>query len=315
MGKLKDMELFASVARERSFTRAAKATGTSPASISRRVAALESELGVQLISRTTRNVSLTEAGALYFARTQRILEEIADADEVVSDLRQSPRGVLRIHSRTHFGLLVVGPLLPEFQALHPEITIELTLSETEVRLYEEEFDLDLRLSPAPDPSIVQRRVLHARRVLVASPEYVAANPSVKKPADLLTQSCLGYLMPPQPVIWRFSRDGQLEELTMPARVSVNNGELLRQLALSGHGIALLYDFTVRDELAAGRLQQLLPSYHVTNTNFEGGVYAAYKQTPYLPRKIRLFLDFLIRHVSNSGAPDGTAPDPVSLLPT
>ncbi len=297
MGKLKDMELFVSAARECSFTKAARATGMSPASVSRRVAALETELGVQLISRTTRNVALTEAGALYFAHAQRILEEIADADELVADLQQSPRGVLRVHSRTHFGLLVLGPLIPVFQELHPEITIELTLSEHEVRLYEEEFDLDVRLSPPQDPSVVQRRVLNTHRILVASPRYLATAPEIHRPSDLAAQSCLGYLMGPEPVVWRFTSDSGLEEITIPTRFSVNNGELLRQLALSGHGIALLYDFTVRQELENGLLTQILPAYKVTNTTFEGGIYAAYKQTPYLPQKIRVFLDFLIRHAS------------------
>lgn len=295
MGKLKDMELFVSAARERSFTKAARATGMSPASISRRIAALETELGVQLIARTTRNVSLTEAGTLYFARAQRILEEIADADELVADLQQSPRGVLRIHSRTHFGLLGVGPLIPLFQILHPDITIELTLTEHEVRLFEEEYDLDLRLSPPQDPSVVQRRVMNTDRILVAAPSYLDAHPQIRKPADLLDHSCLGYLMGPEPVIWRFSKGAELEEITMPARFSVNNGELLRQLALSGHGVAMLYDFTVRREVESGALRHILPRYKVTNTTFEGGIYAAYKQTPYLPQKIRLFLDFLIRY--------------------
>lgn len=301
MDKLRDMELFALTARQESFTKAAKAAGISPASVSRRIAELEAQLGVQLISRTTRSVTLTEAGSLYYARVQRILEELTDADEAVSALQQTPHGALRVHSRTLFGLLVVGPLIPKFQSIYPDIRLELTLSERQIRLREEEFDLDLRFGAPQDPSVVRRRVLASERILVASPQYLAASPPLEKPADLAGHACLGYLIGHEPIVWRFMVEGRLEEIVVPAGLSVDNGELLRRLAIAGHGIALLDDFTVRREIEDGRLVRLLPHCRVTNTTFEGGIYAVYKETAYLPQKIRVFIDFLVENAARPPA--------------
>lgn len=299
MNRLRAMELFVTVAREQSFTKAAKASGLALASVSRYIAELEAELGVQLVARTTRSVTVTEAGALYCARVERILEDLSEADEAASALQTTPRGNLRVHSRTLFGLLVMGPLLPEFQKAYPEIRLEITLSERQIKLREEEFDLDLRFSPAQDGAMMQRKILSSKRILVASPEYLARMPPVEQPSDLQSHQCMAYLLGQESPVWRFMRNGVLTEIAIPSTLEIDNGELLRRLAIMGHGIALLDDFTTRREIAAGQLVQLLPAYKATNTTFEGGIYAVYRQTPYLPQKIRVFLDFLVSTASRA----------------
>ncbi|TKT69638.1 LysR family transcriptional regulator [Aquamicrobium sp. LC103] len=299
MSKLRAMEIFVGAAREGSFSKAAKAAGLSPASVSRHIAELEAQLGVQLISRTTRSVALTEAGTHYFARAERILEEIADADHEAAALQTTPRGVLGVHSRTLFGLQVLGPLLPLFQQAYPEIRLELTLSERQIRLREEEYDIDLRFSAPQDPSLVQRKILSSQRILVASPLYLARSSTVTEPGDLKDHNCLTYLLGPEPAVWRFMKDDKLQELQIDSALGTDNGELIRRLAVIGDGVALLDDFTVRSELRDGTLLRLLPDYRITNTTFDGGIYAAYRQTSYLPRKIRVFLDFLVEHAGRS----------------
>lgn len=296
MRRLQAMELFASAVREGSFSAAGRRAGLSPAAVSRQVAALEAALGTRLLTRTSRSLALTEAGREYLARLEPILADIAAAEAAAAALQATPRGTLRLHSRTMFGLRVVAPLLPRFQAQYPDIRVELRLSERPARLAEEEVDLDLRIGAAAQGS-GQRLLLRSERVLVASPGYLAGRPPPAAPRDLLALDCLTYWLGPEEVSWRFLRAGVLEELTIPARCTSNNGEVLRGLALAGHGVALLDDYTVRDALADGTLVRLLPGWQVTNASFEPGIYAAYREAGPLPAKSRAFLDFLEAELS------------------
>lgn len=296
------MELFVSAVREGSFSAAGRRAGLSPASVSRQMAALEASLGVQLVNRTSRTLTLTEAGREYLARLEPILQDIADAEAAAAALQATPRGTLRVHSRLMFGMRVVAPLMPAFQARYPELRVELRLTEFPVRMAEEEVDVELRLSPPADAALMQRRLLRCERMLVASPAYLARMPRVAVPRDLLAQQCITYWQGPEDVVWRFLDQGVLEELTIPARFTVNNGEVLREMALAGHGIALLDDYTVRDELASGRLRRLLPRLRVTNTGFDLGIYAVFRQSGLVPAKTRAFLDFLAEAVQGNAPP-------------
>jgi DNA-binding transcriptional LysR family regulator len=293
MRRLQAMELFVSAVREGSFSAAGRRAGLSPAAVSRQIAALEASLGTQLLNRTSRSLALTEAGREYLARLEPILQDIAAAEAAASALQATPRGTLRLHSRTMFGMRVVAPLIPAFQARYPELRVELRLAEHPARLAEDDVDIDLRIGTPPDGQLMQRLLLRSERVLVASPDYLARQPPVRAPRDLLVQDCLTYWAGPEDVTWRFLAEGELLELAVAARFTSNNGEVLRQMALAGHGIALLDDYTVRDELAAGRLVRLLPGWQVTNSSFEVGIYAIFRQSGLLPAKIRAFLDFLL----------------------
>ena len=303
MRRLQAMELFANAVRAGSFSAAGRRAGLSPASVSRQVAALAAGLGVQLLNRTSRTLTLTEAGREYLARLEPILQDIAAAEAAAAALQATPRGTLRVHSRLMFGTRVIAPLIPAFQARYPELRVELRLTEHPARMAEDEVDIDLRLGPSADAGLVQHRLLRCERLLVASPAYLVGMPAVARPRDLLAQHCLTYWQGAEDVVWRFLDKGVLEELTIPARFSTNNGEVLREMAIAGHGIALLDDYTVRQDLAEGRLRRLLPRLRVTNTGFDLGIFAVVRQSALMPAKTRVFLDFLASAVQPRGAPE------------
>ncbi len=301
MSRLQAMELFISAVREGSFSAAGRRAGLSPASVSRHVAALEAALNTQLLNRTSRSLTLTDAGREYLARLEPALQNIAEAEAAAAALQATPRGTLRVHSRMMFGMRVVTPLIPAFQARYPALRVELRLSEQPAHLAEDEFDIDLRIGPPPDSALMQRRLLRSERILVASPDYVARMPPIRVPRDLLAQRCLAYWLRPEDVVWRFMTEGRLEELPIPAQFSSNNGEVLRQMAIAGHGIALLDDYTVQDELRERRLVRLLPRSRVTNTSFDLGIYAVFRHSSLLPAKTRAFLDFLAAEIPRRAA--------------
>jgi DNA-binding transcriptional LysR family regulator len=296
MSRLQAMELLVATVREGSFSAAGRRAGLSPASVSRHVAELEAQLGVQLLNRTTRHLSLTEAGRIYAQRIEQVLHSIEDAEAAALALQATPRGTLRVHSRTMFGTTVLTPLMPRFQMQYPDLKVELRLSERRIQLREEEFDVDLQIAAPRDPSLMQRRLLASERILVASPDYVGRMPALRDPDGLVAHRCLTYWLGPEDVVWKFMRKGSLQEMVVPSSFSSNNGHVLKQLAVQGHGIALLDDYTVADELARGGLVRLLRGYRVTNSTFDEGIYATFLQTNYLAEKIRVFLDFMTENV-------------------
>src|SRR5262249_51921222 len=285
MNRLQAMELFASTVREGSFSAAGRRAGLSPASVSRYIGELEAQLGVQLFNRSTRHLGLTEAGKIFFQRTGQVLQAIEDAEAAALALQSAPRGTLRVHSRTMFGIKVLSPLVPQFQKLYPELKVDLRLSERRVQLREEEFDIDFQIAAPKDPGLMQRRLLRSERILVASPDYVGRMPKLREPDDLSGHNCLTYWMCPEDVVWKLMRKSRLREIVVPSSFSSNNGIILCDLAARGHGIALLDDYTVADELKNGSLVRLLPGFRVTNSTFDEGIYATFQQSSYLPEKI------------------------------
>jgi DNA-binding transcriptional LysR family regulator len=296
MNRLQAMELFVSAVRDGSFSGAGRRAGLSPASVSRYIGELETQLGVQLFNRSTRHLGLTEAGKIFFQRTEQVLQGIEDAEAAALALQSAPRGTLRVHSRTMFGIKVLSPLVPQFQKLYPELKVELRLSERRVQLREEEFDIDFQIQAPTDPGLMQRRLLTSERILVASPSYIAQKPRLREPDDLEAHDCLTYWMGPDDVIWKFMRKNKLHEIVVPSAFNSNNGIVLSDLAVRGHGIALLDDYTVANELKSGKLVRLMPTYRITNSTFDEGIYAAFLQSSYLPEKIRVFVDYMAENV-------------------
>ncbi|BCH21096.1 transcriptional regulator [Mesorhizobium sp. L-8-10] len=293
MARLQAMRLFADTVRLGSFSQAARNAGLTPGSVSRRISELEQGLGVQLFSRTTRQIALTEAGRVYFQHIEKVLDSILEAESAAAALQETPRGTLRIHSRTLFGLLVLSRLIPAFRERYPDIKVELRLSERPIQLREEDCDIDFRIAPPRDAGLMQRKLFSSQRVLLASPSYLGRHAAIETPSDLAHHACLSYLIGHDEPVWRFLRDGKLEEMPVPSSFSVNNGMILRDLALSGHGIALLDDYTVTEELERGALVRVLERYRVTNTTFDEGMYATYLEVAHVAEKIRVFLDFLV----------------------
>jgi DNA-binding transcriptional LysR family regulator len=251
---------------------------------------------VQLFHRSTRHLGLTEAGKIFFQRTEQVLHGIEDAEAAALSLQSAPRGTLRVHSRTMFGIKVLSPLIPQFQKLYPELKVELRLSERRAQLREEEFDVDFQIAAPTDPGLMQRRLLRSERILVASPAYVARMPRLREPDDLAVHDCLTYWMGPDDVIWKFMRKNRLREIVVPSSFGSNNGIVLCDLAVKGHGIALLDDYTVASELKSGKLVRLMSGHRVTNSTFDEGIYAAFLQSAYLPEKIRVFVDYMAENV-------------------
>jgi len=233
-------------------------------------------------------------------------------------IRAAPKGALRVHSRTMFGLGVLPPLIAEFRRQYPDIRVELTLSETKVDLRREQIDIDFRISPPVEAGLKRRILFKSERHLVASPDYVAQMPRLESPADIADHQCLAYLLPGSHYVWRFMGPAGTEEVSFNPRHVTNDAQILLDFARLGEGIALLDDYTVARHLASGALVRLLPDYQVTNTTFEEGMFATIVDTAMIPAKIRLFLDFVADRVAgrslrfsayrlNAGAPaPGTA---------
>lgn len=298
MDKLRAMELLLSVAETRSFSETGRRQNMSTASVSRRLSELEDVLGATLIHRSTRNLTLSEAGNAYAVRAREILFAVGQADAGVTALQGSPYGVLRLHSRTMFGLKVLTPLQAGFSRKYPDLMVELHLSERPARLREDGFDIDFRIAPPQENGLMRRRLFLSDRVLVAAPEYLRDHGAPASPEDLRDHNCLVYWLGADPPYWRFQKDERTQEIRVRSGFSTNNGQVLLEAAKSGLGLALLDDYTVAEDLASGRLVRVLKEYRITNTSFEDGIYATFLETVQVPAKIRVFLDYLTENMSS-----------------
>ena len=292
MDWLQPMRIFVSVVQNGSLSSASRALGLSPASVSRHISSLEASLGCRLVNRSSRKLTLTEAGELYFSKVERILQQVAEANDSVAQLQTTPRGTLRVHSRMLVGHLIVVPALPAFLAQHPEIKVDLLLSNSTVDLVERNIDIDVRIGKLNDSSLVARRLAAAERALCAAPSYLARNPRVAKPADLDAHNCLTYRINVGQTVWRFiDAAGTMQEVQVGGSLQSDNGLALLSATLAGVGIALMPDWAVREPIADGRLVRLLPEFRVSHIEFDNGVYAVYQRT-LMSAKVRAFIDFL-----------------------
>lgn len=297
MDRLRAMELFLSVSQTKSFSETARLFGVSATAVSRLIADIEASLNVKLLLRSTRQIMLTESGIEYARQLQGILNSIQEAHAHITAIREAPKGTLRIHSRTMFGLRVLPLLMAKFRRQHPDINIELTLSETPADLKQGNVDIDFRVSPPVEAGVKRRILFKTQRYLVASPAYLAQHPTPQTPSDLSQLDCLAYMLPGTTSSWYFKRAEQVETLDFTPRHLANNGMALLELARLGEGVALLDDYLVHHDLAQGALMRLLPDHQVNNTPCESGMYATILDTSLMPAKIQLFLDFVATHVS------------------
>lgn len=295
---LDSIRLFLKVVQYGSLTAGGRSQQLSPASVSRRIAALEASLGVQLFNRTSRQLALTDAGELYYQRIKGLMEEFNEIHESAREIQDSAAGVLRVHSRTAVGIRLIAPRIKEFCALHPKLSVELQLSETSVNLLQGNFDIDIRIGELEDSSLLARKLLPSERILVASPAYLAAHPPITRPEDLMQHNCMTYRLESEVTSWRFVKEGApTQELKINGNFHCSNAEVLRRVAIDGVGVALLTDWGIADDLREGRLQQVLPDYRTTNYSFNNGVYAVFRQTRYVPKKVRVFVDFMYERLN------------------
>lgn len=294
------IRLFLRVVQDGSLSAAGKSSNLSPASVSRRIAALEEELGIQLFNRTSRKVVLTDAGEAYYQRIKPVVEEFLDVQISARQMQDDAQGLLRIHSRTSVGIQLIAPGIKEFCELYPKVTVELQLSETPVNLMDKNFDIDIRLGELEDSSFLVRKLASSERILVASPAYLAAHAPIEKPEDLMQHNCLTYRLDSETTSWRFSKKGEpAQELKITGGFHTNNAEVLRRVTLSGLGVSLLTDWGIYADLQEGRLMQVLPDYRTTNYTFTNGIYAVFRQTRYVPKKVRVFVDFMVKRMGVS----------------
>jgi DNA-binding transcriptional LysR family regulator len=297
MDKLKQLESFVSVATKGSLTAAARAEGVAPAIMGRRLDALEERLGVKLLVRTTRRITLTHEGSAFLEDCQRLLADLANAEASVSAGGVKAAGHLRITAPAGFGRRHVAPLVPRFRELHSEVTISLNLSDRVVDLAGEGFDCAVRVGDFPDSSLVSVRLADNRRLCVATPEYLRRHGTPEHPDDLLKFDCLTLSSDAsQTRGWAFSlpREGgepELVHLKPGGPLDCSDGQVLHGWCLQGWGIAWRSTWEVEQEIADGRLVEVLAAYAAP----PNGIYIVFPQRKHLPLRVRLWIDYLKHH--------------------
>lgn len=288
MSRLDEMEVFAEVVETGGFTAAARRLSLSKSAVSKQVTRLEDRLGVRLLNRTTRRLSLTEAGATFYAGCRRVLEEAETAERAVSDLSTAPRGILKLNAPMSFGFLHLSDAIPAFHARYPQIAIEAMMNDRFVDLIDEGYDVAVRIGDLRDSSLVARRIAPCRNVLCASPAYLDRRGRPQHPDDLAKHDCLLYDNPANPREWTLIGPRGRVAVAVAGPLSANNGDLLCTAALGGMGVAKLPTFIVGPYLRDGRLEIVLPDCPVP----EQGIHAVYPHSRNLSLKVRVFVDFL-----------------------
>lgn len=279
----------------KSFTAAADALKLSKAVVSQRIGMLEARLQTRLLQRTTRRLSLTESGKIYYEHCARALAEMEAGREALSRLHATPRGHIRLTAPITFGQMHIAPAIPDFLAANPEISLELTLLDRQVDLVDEGFDVGINLRENIAPNLAVRRLATIRRVLCASPAYLANAGEPGDIADLVRHQCLAYSWQ---LSWRFNSVAGLHEVPVGKRFRANNVDALRAAALRGLGIALLPSYAIDADLAAGKLHTVLPELSPA-TAFGDQVSAVFLPDRHLLPKVRVFLDFLSERFGSS----------------
>ena len=289
MDKLKQLESFVTVATKGSLTATALAEGVAPAVIGRRIDALEERLGVKLLVRTTRRITLTHEGSAFLEDCQRVLADLANAEASVSAGGVKASGHLRITAPAGFGRRHVAPQVPRFIALHPDVSVSLNLSDRVVDIVNEGFDCAVRVGDLPDSSLISVRLADNRRLCVATPAYLQRAGVPQHPSDLARHECLTLSSDAsQTRGWAFRVEGEVTHLRPHGRLDCSDGQVLHDWCLQGLGIAWRSTWEVQSEIAAGRLQAVLEDYAA----LPNGIFAVFPHARHLPLRVRLWIDFL-----------------------
>lgn len=288
MDNVSEMEVFVRVVQAKSFSEAARSLGLSPSAVSKQIGRLEDRLGARLLNRTTRQLSLTEIGAAFHERAERIVADIAEAERAVSHLHGAPRGQLRVNAPVAFGIDHLAPLLPGFMAQNHEVSVDLSVNDRFVDLVEEGVDVAIRIGELADSSLIARRLAANRRVVCAAPDYLERRGTPASTAGLKRHNCLVYTYRQQRREWHFDGPDGHEVVTVSGDLETNNAQVLRMAALGGLGIVLLPLWLVGQDLTEGRLIEVLPQYHVPDS----AIYAVWPAGRHLSPKVRAFVDHI-----------------------
>ena len=301
MNVVQAMRVLLQVVDSGGFARAAASLDLSNAAVTRQIAALENHLGARLLHRTTRRVSLTEAGSEFCARARAILEQLAEAESAAAQGVAQPTGLLRISAPLSFGVLRLADELPAFRARHPQLKLDIDLSDRLVDLANEGFDVALRITTGLEPSLIARRIAPVGMTVCAAPQYLRRRGTPRSPIDLGRHEVLSYKYLWSGDAWSFTdADGRSATVRVRPAVHATNGDLLRQLAVAGSGIILQPTFLVEAALRCGTLVRILEDYHVPQFT----LYAVYLSHQHLPARVRVFIDYLLERFSAAQAPAG-----------
>lgn len=294
-GSLEELTAFVAVGERGSFAGAALLVGRDASVISRRVSRLEKRLGVRLLARTTRQVSLTEAGMLYFRRVQAILEDLASASVEAAEKADNPQGKLRVSLPVTFGRQWIVPTFAPFLARYPQIRLDAHFTDRIIDVVADGFDVAIRVGVLVDSSLSAKRIAHYRNTLVAAPAYLKAHGRLSVPADLKNHACLGFSNHPHWPDWVLTKDGHTETIRSNCILSADNSEALLMAALEGAGIALLPDWLTGPAVRSGALSHVLSDW---TGKGDGGVHAVMSPGRMIPAKVRLFVDAVAANIKS-----------------
>lgn len=291
MSRLFETEVFVRVVEEGSLTAASRRLGVTTSYASKLVTRLEERLGVPLLIRTTRKLTLTEAGRVYFERCTEVIHSLEAAEAEASELQQTPRGTLRVTLPTGFGVqFVLGPIA-EFKGRFPELTLELVFLDRQVDLIAEGYDVAIRAGDLGDSRLIARKLASAERVVCGSPGYLERAGTPAAPEELSRHECLLYAYHAAPSRWKMRGPGGEREVEVSGHMVANHALMLVEAAVQDRGLFYVPVFHTADELRRGRLRRVLPGW-----GWPMGVYAVYPPTPRVPTKIRLFVDFMLERM-------------------
>ena len=290
---LENLRLFVEVVHRGNFAAVARDHEVDPSSVSRAMAVLEDELGVRLLQRTTRHVTLTEAGEIFFGKITPLLDGFAQACDDALGVATEPNGTLRLTASVAFGNTCLIPLLPQFRMRFPHIKLELLFTDAVIDLVQERVDLAIRLGQPTGTDLITTKLFDTRYRVCASPSYLAQHPAPAQPVELKQHSCLLSAFPEFRSRWLF-RDpqGEVQAVAIHGDITILNALALRDCALAGLGPVLLASWLVETDLAHGRLTDLFPEYRVTATDFDTAAWLLYPSRTHLPNKVRVMIDFL-----------------------
>ena len=298
MAYLDDLAFFQHLARAGNLTATARELGLSLSAVSKRLKQLEARLGVELAARTTRRLTLTAEGERYLARGALILDELDELENSLGErANQALSGRLRVNATFGFGRRHIAPLLSRFCAEHPQVEGWLELTNFPLNLSDHGFDIGIRVGEPPESHLVARRILTNRRILCASPAYIAQASPIQTPSDLQQHACLVIRENDSDFpLWRFERKNQptqAQSVKVSGRLASNDGEVITRLALDGHGVMLRSWWDVNEHLASGALVALLPEWQSIRADF----YAVYEQRRHVPARLRAFIEFIQREMA------------------
>jgi len=292
-----EMAFFSLLARAGGFSAAARELDISTPAVSKRLAQMEARLGVMLLNRTTRRISLTHEGEIYLTHARRILAEIDDMEQLVASALTAPKGLLRVNATLGFGRSHVAPLISRFARANPEVQVQLQLSVDPPPLAEDSFDVCVRFGEPPDARVIARRLAPNRRLLCASPAYLARHGTPKLPQDLARHNCIGIRQGDQAYgLWRLSSARRSVAVKVRGSLSTSDGEIAVNWALDGHGILMRAEWDIARYLRSGRLVTVLDSYQTPPAD----IYAVYPQRHHASARVRAFVDFLVDSFAGVG---------------